>query len=505
MNIPELAKQLATVLATASVLGYITGYLAMRARAFALGSDPVFALVDAAYVFAGFRFLFVTLLLLLAAVPCIFLLRWGLVSARALWSPPQQVLDWLGVGLLALAVLWLIGQSLAATGVLLIPPDAHSGWDKAVLGRAPLRSLGLSTLTLILFGAALLWAHARWSATAQPLDSPLDWPLDWLLGLLLAVLAFLLPIQHGAFFADRNVRVLDGVPDAAAGLVPPVAVVDGTVDNATLLGRDADGERLLTTVKREALDGVGVRRIMPLAEFNAALLPGPAVAQVVVTSAEGPMTNGNASTDRANGSWLARLLAQIQLTIEKISALGDSGIEAGQLWLVELQADGSIGTPRRLGSADDLAWPVAGGERTFAIQGQQVVEMTTGEPQRLGPADIHWHKLVGAASDGTLLGISVDAEGSPQLTALLPDGSVRVQPPGTDDPVQVATLLQESRSYTGGRTLQVERPAFGLGFDVFLTAAGNTRNVSECRGDACGQPSLSADGKRVLFIREPRY
>jgi len=501
VNIPDIAKHLATVLGTASVLGYITGYLAMRARAFALGSDPVFALVDAAYVFAGFRFLFVTLLLLLAAVPCVFLLRWGLVSAKAVWSPPQQILDWLGVGLLAIAVLWLIGQSLAATGVLLISPDAHSGWDKAVLGLAPLRSLGLSTLTLILFFAALLWAHARWSATPQPLN----WPLDWLLGLLLVVLAFLLPIQHGAFFADRNVRVLDGVPDAAASLVPPVAVVEGTVDNATLLGRDAKGERLLTTVKREALNGVGVRRIMPLAKFNAALLPGPAVAQVVATSAEGPMTDGNASADTAQGSWLERLLAQVQLTIEKISALGDSGIEAGQLWVVELQAGGSIGPPRQLGSADDLAWPVAGGERTFAIQGQQVVEMTTGEPQRLGPADIHWHKLVGAAPDGTLLGITVDAEGSPQLTALLPDGSVRVQPPGTGDPVQLATLLQESRSYADGRTLQVDRPASGQGFDVFLTVAGETRNVSECRGDACGQPSLSADGKRVLFIREPRY
>ncbi|WP_295886378.1 hypothetical protein [uncultured Thiohalocapsa sp.] len=327
MNIPELAKQLATVLGTASVLGYITGYLAMRARAFALGSDPVFALVDAAYVFAGFRFLFVTLLLLLAAVPCVFLLRWGLVSAKALWSPPQQILDWLGIGLLAIAVLWLIGQSLAATGVLLIPPETYSGWDKAVMGRAPLRSLGLCTLTLILFCAALLWAHARWITTPQPLD----WPLDWLLGLLLAVLAFLLPIQHGAFFADRNVRVLHRVPDAAASLVPPVAVVDGTADNATLLGRDAKGERLLTTVKREALNGVGVRRIVPLAKFNAAVLPGPAVAQVVATRAEGSMTDGNASTDRAEGSWLERLLAQVQLTIEKISALGDSGIEAGQL------------------------------------------------------------------------------------------------------------------------------------------------------------------------------
>lgn len=502
VNIPDIAKQLATVLGTASVLGYITGYLAMRARAFALGSDPVFALVDAAYVFAGFRFLFVTLLLLLAAMPVVFLLRWGLRSAKTLWSPPQQIVDWVGVGLLTVAVLWIIVQSLAATGVLLIPPENYSGWDKAVLGLAPARRLGLSVLTLTLFCATLLWLHDRWGATLEP--------LDWLLGLLLAALAFLLPIQHGAFFADRNVRLLDGVPSAAAALVPPVAVVDGTPDSAILLGRDATGARLLTTVQREALNGVGVRRIMPLAEFNAALLPGPAVALMAATQAEDPMTDGR-TTDSGQGAntasrgWLERLLAQLQLTLEKISSLGDSGIEAGQLWVVELRDHGSTGTPRRLGAADDLAWPVAGRQRIFAIQGQRAVEMTTGEPQPLGPAGIHWHKLVGVVPDGTLLGITVDAEGAPRLATLLPDGTLKSQPADTRDQVLLATLLQESRSYTGGRTLQVDRPVSGQGFDVFLTVAGETHNVSECRGDACGQPSLSADGKRVVFIREPRH
>ena len=77
MDIVTPAKNLGALLGTASVLGYISGYLALRARAHALGLDPAFTLVDEAYVFAGFRFLFATLIVLLLAAPVILLVRWG--------------------------------------------------------------------------------------------------------------------------------------------------------------------------------------------------------------------------------------------------------------------------------------------------------------------------------------------------------------------------------------------------------------------------------------------
>ena len=65
MDIIAHSKNIGTVLGTASVLAYVSGYLALRARAHALGTDPGFKLVDEAYVFAGFRFVFITFMVFL--------------------------------------------------------------------------------------------------------------------------------------------------------------------------------------------------------------------------------------------------------------------------------------------------------------------------------------------------------------------------------------------------------------------------------------------------------
>ncbi len=74
----------------------------------------------------------------------------------------------------------------------------------------------------------------------------------------LVLLLVLLPIQHGVFQADRNTRRLDGAPQAASGLTPPIWVVDRTADRVTLFGRGGDGHARLVTLKADQLDGVAV-------------------------------------------------------------------------------------------------------------------------------------------------------------------------------------------------------------------------------------------------------
>ena len=56
-----------------------------------------------------------------------------------------------------------------------------------------------------------------------------------------------------------------------------------------------------------------------------------------------------------------------------------------------------------------------------------------------------------------------------------------------------------------GRELRVERSARGgRGFDVFLVSGNVARNLSDCGDDTCGQPSLSPQSQRALYIRAGR-
>ena len=71
-GIADAAKDAGVVLAALSGAAYGCGYLALRARAHALGTDPGFALIDQAYVFAGFRFVLALLFALLVMTGVVF-------------------------------------------------------------------------------------------------------------------------------------------------------------------------------------------------------------------------------------------------------------------------------------------------------------------------------------------------------------------------------------------------------------------------------------------------
>ena len=69
------AKNVGILLTSASAVSYAGGYLALRSRAHALGTDPEFTLLNEAYVFAGFRFALITLVALLVVSPLVILLK----------------------------------------------------------------------------------------------------------------------------------------------------------------------------------------------------------------------------------------------------------------------------------------------------------------------------------------------------------------------------------------------------------------------------------------------
>ena len=227
MDIITHSKNIGTVLGTASVLAYISGYLALRARAHALGTDPGFKLVDEAYVFAGFRFFFITFVVFLISAPAVLLIRWGAVwIARHVPTDMLHYAEWILLVLVALLTI-LSFKIVGVSGVLLEQSlfFAHdSGLHGAILGRENVLALILTFASVMLATLSALWFQARLTSGKAHSE------FDWALGVIVAVQILMLPIYHGALFADRKVRVLAATPGTVQGIAGPLGIVDRTSD-----------------------------------------------------------------------------------------------------------------------------------------------------------------------------------------------------------------------------------------------------------------------------------
>ncbi len=518
MDFVASAKNIATVLGAASSLAYISGYLALRARAHVLGTDPGFKLVDEAYVFAGFRFVFITLMVLLVATPMILLVRWGVLwTARQVPASIVPYGQWSLLVLVAFATI-VSFQVLRVSGALLqpLPGESSLTLQAAVLGIAPSYVPVLSTIaTVLLLALSVLWLQARPAISAWG-------PFEWVLGIAIALQTCMLPIYHGALFADRKVRVLATMPDMLHGIKAPLGIVDRTSAHATLLGRDAAGHRTLATVKLDDLNGIAIERIVSIETFLADLtdLTKP---QKTIDEEHRTVNRNNPQKDTnkperppdvqqadVERSFFTAVTDYLKMTFTAAGSLGESPVEAGQLWAVSLDSAGNASNLRRIGSFDKLAWPVAASDGTtiYALEGKRLVRLDAdGRSTHLCDDKMHWRKLIGVASDGAILGL-VFEDGETKPAILDAGGAVQVVRTRLSDAdsAHVARLLQETHAYTGDRILTVDRSERGgRGFDVFLKSQGKKVNLSDCGDDDCGQPSMRPDMQLALFIKEPRY
>lgn len=517
MDIVNQAKNIGAVLGTASVIAYVYGYLALRARAFALGTEPAFKLVDEVYVFAGFRVLFATLVVLLLSSPAILLVRWGAMGvARNL--PPAFLQPSLWLLLAAVAIMTMMTlKILSVGGVLLQEGPLHgSGLANAIIGGAANLRLLLIFAIVLLVALSTLWLHGRLAGDSRG-------PFEWLLIMVVALQFVMLPIYHGALFADPRVRVLAASPDTVQGLTAPLGVVDRTAEHVTLLGLDATGKRQLATVELEDLNGIPVRQVVTLEHFVHHVLGGGAEPAGSVEPGSNPESRLAQSSGQVQGGqgmptestevekgFFSSLVEYLQITLDAIGALGDSVVHSGELWVVELDASGRPSGSRRIGGFDDLSWPVAGPEAAtyYALRRGRVVRIDADDGSLLVLDEgTVWSKLLGVREDGTVLGLVRHAnETRPAM--LPPAGKLQVgsSPLAKADKAAVARLMQEARAYVGGRTLVANRSERGgRGFDVFLRTGDKSFNLSDCGDDSCGQASLSPDFRRALFIRQPRY
>jgi len=264
-DVADAAKNVGVALTTASAASYACGYLVIRSRAYALGTDPSFSFIDQTYVWAGIRFLIsLSFALLLSALP--------ILLARAVWHlllrSAQRALTTIECCtaiVFGFAIILLTAQLFSVSNLIFVEPRLafSGGLQSAVLGRAPLGTV-LFICSAALAALIVLWARSR-LARANGLDTP-----ALLLITMAGLLGALLPIEHGFFFADRNVRQLDRIPEGIAGLEPPIWIIDrGAGGQIVLFGRDSAGAPRLVTTKADKLDGIAVTGVANLGDVLA--------------------------------------------------------------------------------------------------------------------------------------------------------------------------------------------------------------------------------------------
>jgi hypothetical protein len=185
---------------------------------------------------------------------------------------------------------------------------------------------------------------------------------------------------------------------------------------------------------------------------------------------------------------------------------------SGQVWTADLRSGAVRKITPEFGYRSPVYYP--NGADILVLQGADVVRISSGaEP----PAKLYHIagivKLVGFSIDDPdqVLMLKEDEQGRTSGSRLsVETGAVRplpYDPRSSLDRQMVEDLEGWQRTY-GGTTVYVKRESqetlSGTAeiSNVFVKSAGrDPLNISRCDMTSCGQPSLSPDGNRVLFIK----
>jgi hypothetical protein len=247
-----------------------------------------------------------------------------------------------------------------------------------------------------------------------------------------------------------------------------------------------------------------------LAVCVGALLSGSAAAQNPKTPAAPTQT----ARQKPSPGFIDRVLKYLGISDspETLKGLGDE-VTSGELWVADLDSQAT----RAVASGDSFRSPVfvPGTKDILALSGADVVRLSPGlsEIKKLySIAEVT--KLVGFDADdpdSVLVLRSNDAGGHPRVGLLsLSTGKVATlayDPTSSAELQMVENLAGWTRNYGDKQIYVRTQTKQALSgpvewTDVFLKADGkDPMDVSHCNGVNCGQPSLSVDGRLVVFVK----
>lgn len=188
-------------------------------------------------------------------------------------------------------------------------------------------------------------------------------------------------------------------------------------------------------------------------------------------------------------------------------------VTSGALWMTDLSSNRAHPVTNQGRYRSPVFVP--GSNAILTLNGSDLVRFSaaSGEMKKLFPV-AGVTKLVGVSSDDpdkVLVLESGGAGGHPRI-GLLSVRTGNIAPLAYDsrssaDLQMVENLEGWTRNYSGNQVYvrrQTKQALSGVveWSDVFLKADGREpMNVSQCGGSNCGQPSLSADGRLLVFVK----
>jgi hypothetical protein len=224
----------------------------------------------------------------------------------------------------------------------------------------------------------------------------------------------------------------------------------------------------------------------------------------------------NAAKQTASPSFIDQVLSFLGISDSPgtLKGPGDE-VTSGELWVLNLDSQ----TKRAVGQGGHYRSPVffPGGNEILALSGSDVVRLSleSKESEKLLPAaDISKLIAFSSAEPDKVLILQPSSGGRHSRVGLLSIKTAKVtalsyNPASNSDLQMVENLEGWTRTY-GAKQVFVRRQAKQTlsgtmeWSDVFLQDDGKEpRDVSLCDGANCGQPSLSADGRLLVFVKAP--
>jgi len=239
----------------------------------------------------------------------------------------------------------------------------------------------------------------------------------------------------------------------------------------------------------------------------------PAAGPLAAAADTAPQAARPKSPPDTHQSLSAKLLDFIGIPADSGALRGvDDPFEAGEVWVVEVAG----GKSRQLTRTGEFRSPIflPGGTDVLALRGSDVVRLSgpAGAPRKLATVK-GAAKLLGCSAndpDKVLLLATTPAGGDELSVLSISTGQLSrlpFDPTSRKDAELMAYLNGWDRTYPAG-SLYVQRHTqetlAGVveWQDVFFQSGnGKAVNVSRCDATNCGQPSLSPDARRVVFIK----